>query len=83
MVRVVGDGCIASYIHDLIVSPSHQRTGIGSALMRRCLELIKERGGGRIVIGLMAAKGADAFYQKFGFTSRPGDAPGMQMLVWK
>ena len=34
IVRVVGDGATIVFVQDLIVAPSHQRTGIGAQLMR-------------------------------------------------
>lgn len=38
IIRVVGDGSSIIYIQDLIVSPMHQRTGIGSLLLSTILE---------------------------------------------
>ena len=34
VVRVVGDGVTIVFVQDLIVAPSHQRTGIGAQLMQ-------------------------------------------------
>lgn len=39
IIRVVGDGSTIIYIQDLIVSPLHQRTGIGSLLLNTILEI--------------------------------------------
>ena len=38
IIRVVGDGSSIIYIQDLIVSPLHQRNGIGSLLLSTILE---------------------------------------------
>ena len=38
IIRVVGDGSSIIYIQDLIVSPLHQRTGIGSLLLNTIME---------------------------------------------
>ena len=38
IIRVVGDGSSIIYIQDIIVSPLHQRTGIGSLLLNTILE---------------------------------------------
>ncbi len=37
IIRTVGDGYTIVFIQDLLVSPSYQRKGIGSALMREIL----------------------------------------------
>jgi putative acetyltransferase len=49
----------------LAVLPEHQNQGIGSALVRRGLEVCKEQGH-RIVVVL----GHPHFYQRFGFSSK-------------
>ena len=38
MIRAVGDGYSILYIQDLIVSPSFQRMGIGSLLLKKLIE---------------------------------------------
>lgn len=38
IIRVVGDGCSIIYIQDIIVSPIHQRKGIGSLLLNTIIE---------------------------------------------
>ena len=42
LVRLVGDGFSSVLVQDLIVLPSYQRQGIGSALMKQALEDFKE-----------------------------------------
>ena len=42
LVRLVGDGFSSIFVQDLIVLPSYQRQGIGSALMRKALEDFKD-----------------------------------------
>ena len=42
LVRLVGDGFSSVFVQDLIVLPSYQRQGIGSALMKQALEDFKE-----------------------------------------
>lgn len=37
LVRVVGDGVTVAYIQDLLVHPTHQRQGIGRALLTEVL----------------------------------------------
>lgn len=42
VIRVVGDGHSIVYIQDIIVSPKHQRLGIGSMLLNNVLEKYKD-----------------------------------------
>ena len=42
LVRLVGDGFSSVFVQDLIVLPSYQRQGIGSALMKQALGDFKE-----------------------------------------
>ena len=42
LVRLVGDGFSSIFVQDLIVLPSYQRQGIGSALMKKALEDFKD-----------------------------------------
>ena len=42
LARLVGDGFSSVFVQDLIVLPSYQRQGIGSALMKEALEYYKD-----------------------------------------
>ncbi|VIQ86130.1 GNAT family acetyltransferase [Streptococcus pneumoniae] len=42
LIRLVGDGLSSVFVQDLIVLPSYQRQGIGSALMKEALGNFKE-----------------------------------------
>ena len=42
LIRLVGDGFSSVFVQDLIVLPSYQRQGIGSALMKEVLEDYKD-----------------------------------------
>ena len=42
LIRLVGDGFHQFFVQDLIVLPSYQRQGIGSALMKEALEDYKD-----------------------------------------
>jgi len=79
MGRVVGDGAMYFYIQDVVVDPNYQNKGIGSALMTKIeiYLLVSARKGS--TIGLLAAKGKEAFYAKYGYTQRPNDSLGNGM----
>ncbi|HEY3424595.1 MAG TPA: GNAT family N-acetyltransferase [Negativicutes bacterium] len=78
--RVVGDGSTCFYIQDVIVKPGLQRTGIGSAVMKRIMSYINEHACSGAIVGLMAAKGKEDFYKKFGFWKRPNENFGHGMV---
>ena len=64
----VTDGAAGWYgLGPISVSPEHQRTGIGSQLMRAALQALKDRGGS----GCMLV-GDPAYYRRFGFRPEPG-----------
>lgn len=77
VVRVVGDGSTIAFVQDLIVAPSHQRSGIGMRLMQAVMnrfsdvyqmELLTDDGSG-----------ACALYERLGFTR--SDAMGCVAYV--
>lgn len=75
--RVVSDGVLYAMLYDIIVAPSHQSFGIGSAILERLIE--RCRMAGIRSIQLFSAKGKAPFYRKRGFVERPADAPGMKL----
>jgi GNAT superfamily N-acetyltransferase len=79
--RVVGDGGIYFYIQDIMVLPEFQRKGIGKRIMGAVMDYLKDHAHPNAFVGLMAAKGVSTFYERYGFTERPPDAPGM-FLYW-
>lgn len=65
---LIGDSDAGWYgIGPLSVKPGFQRQGIGSALMKTSLEMMKERGAGGCVL-----VGDPDYYRRFGFTNLPG-----------
>jgi GNAT superfamily N-acetyltransferase len=84
MARIIGDGGLAYYIQDVIVIPEYQRKGIGTQLMNKIMEYIRTNAYNNSVIGLMAAKGKEPFYTRYGFTIRPDSNLGSGMTIfWK
>ncbi len=79
--RVVGDGVKHFYIVDMIVLPEFHKLGIGSRIMENLMGYISDHAEKGSFVGLMAAKGASRFYEKFGFKVRSQEMPGMCM-VW-
>ncbi len=84
MARVIGDGGLVYYIQDVIVLPGYQRQGIGTRMMDRIMAYIQAHASHNSIIGLMAAKGKESFYERYGFTIRPNDRLGSGMtLFWQ
>ena|SRR5689334_8414289 len=83
MGRVVGDKAIYLHIADVIVHPNFQGKGIGRMIMIEIMKYIENTGGKNTNIGLMASKGREAFYQRFGFIERPAEKFGAGMIMVK
>jgi len=70
--RIVGDG-LYLYLQDVIVKSASRRCGIGTALVRRCMDVtasIAPPNSGCLVV-LMAAPELQRFYSRFGFKLAP------------
>ena len=82
--RVIWDHGYVVYIADVIVRPEYQGQGLGREIMDRIMEQINSylKPGYRIMICLMAAKGKEEFYRKFGFADRPSENFGCGMHLW-
>jgi GNAT superfamily N-acetyltransferase len=83
MGRLVGDRFSIWYIQDVIVLPVYQGRGIGKAIINRLMSYIESNSlpGTVVTVGLMAAKGKEAFYTKLGFHIRPNDSEGAGMVT--
>ncbi len=84
MARVVSDGGYFMLIVDVIVHPDFQCMGIGHAMMAQVMDRIHAHlePGQQAMINLMAAKGKEPFYKKFGFIERPNDKHGAGMIQY-
>ena len=78
LVRLVGDGFSSVFVQDLIVLPSYQRQGIGSALMKEALGDFKE--AYQIQLATEQTEKNLGFYRFLGFeTLSTYDCTGM---IW-
>lgn len=80
--RIVGDGGIYFYLQDVIVLPELQRRGVGSAIVDRLMGYVDEHARPGAFVALMAARGLAPYYERWGFSRRPDEGPGM-FLVWE
>ena len=75
--RIVGDGGLYFYLQDVIVLPEHQGRGQGARLMDALMTYLERSARPGAFVGLMAAIGAESFYERYGFRRRPEQQPGM------
>lgn len=83
MGRLVGDNARIFYLQDIFVNPDYQKKGIGTAIVNKLLMYIENIRikDCDIMVGLMAAKGKENFYKKFGFKNRPNSYQGSGMMT--
>ena len=74
MGRLVGDGVMYWYLQEIVVLPEYQGNGIGTAIVNKLLDYIKEHTekGNFTSVGLTAAEGKEGFYERFGFAKSRG-----------
>lgn len=78
LIRLVGDGFSSVFVQDLIVLPSYQRQGIGSALMKEALEDYKD--AYQVQLATEQTEKNVGFYRSMGFeTLSTYDCTGM---IW-
>ena len=86
MARLITDGGYAGLIMDVIVKPDYQNQGIGTKMVNRLLQRVKENleEGEEVMLQLLAAPGKIDFYKKFGFKVKLTTAEaGMYMWMKK
>ena len=86
MARLITDGGYAGLIMDVIVKPDYQSQGIGTKMINRLLQRVKENleEGEEVMLQLLAAPGKVDFYKKFGFKVKLTTAEaGMYMWMKK
>ncbi len=77
--RVIGDNAMYYYIQDVIVAPEYQGQGLGKRLMEQIENYLAQACQPGSTIGLLAAHGKEAFYQKFGYSLRDGKQLGLAL----
>ncbi len=81
--RIIGDGAIFFYIHDVMVKKEYQNKKIGTIIMNELLEKISEykKYNPDILVYLGASKNKEDFYKKFGFITRNEAKLGPGMIL--
>ncbi len=84
VVRLLWDGGYIAFLSDVIVDPDYQGQGVGKKLVESVIQKVKAdmKPGYKVKMCLMAAKGKEPFYEKFGFSERPNENLGAGMDQW-
>ena len=71
-------------IDNLELTEFFQKQGLGRLLMEKIMDYLHSqlKTGYRFMVCLMAAKGKEEFYKKFGFIDRPNENFGCGMHQW-
>lgn len=81
--RLIGDTICFMYIHDVMVIPEYQGKKIGTMIMNKLLDKVKEikKVNPEMRVYLGASKGKEEFYRKFGFIERKEFNLGAGMIL--
>ncbi len=81
--RLIGDGIVFIFIRDVMVVPKYQSKKIGTNIMNKLLEKVKEikQENPYVRVYLGASKGKEDFYRKFGFITRSEAGLGEEMIL--
>ena len=81
--RIIGDGIIYLYIHDIMVHPNYQGQGIGKQIMEKLVSKINEikKKNPYLRAYLGASIGKEDFYKKCGFITREEAGLGPAMIL--
>lgn len=83
MGRIIGDGAMYYYVQDVAILPEHQNKGLGKLIMDKLIHYIETHCAGDAFVGLFAAHGKEAFYERLGFANHAPDMTGMFQVLKK
>ena len=75
--RIVGDGAISFLLTNILVLPSHQRMGIGTAIVRALCESMERLPYENMVLEVAPLPGLASFYRRHGFAASRKAPPVM------
>ena len=81
--RLIGDTICFMYIHDVMVLPEYQNKKVGTLIMNKLLDKVKElkKANPDMRVYLGASKGKEEFYKRFGFIERKDADLGAGMIL--
>ena len=77
MGRVIGDGGLHYYLTDIVVDPTHQRSGVGGRLVKALTERVEGVPFINTWVGLFPVEGTADFYARFGYKAQRPTGPAM------
>jgi spermidine synthase len=77
MGRAISDGVSDAYIQDVMVNPEFRNKGIASRIVRDLVHQLESDGIGWI--GLIAERGSQGFYRRFGFAPMQDATPMLRL----
>jgi ribosomal protein S18 acetylase RimI-like enzyme len=81
MGRVVGDGGWYFHIIDMAVSVEHQRRGLGTIILERMLDKIRDSAPPGAYVNLIGSYSGRELYRKYGFVETAPDNVGMELRM--
>ncbi|WP_461207356.1 GNAT family N-acetyltransferase [Clostridium sp. DL1XJH146] len=82
MGRIVGDDAMVYVISNIMVKKEYHNRGIGFEVVSLLMNYLDENCGENALVMLMARKGTEEFYKKFGFICRPSQDGGYGMCKY-
>ncbi|WP_461207366.1 GNAT family N-acetyltransferase [Clostridium sp. DL1XJH146] len=82
MGRIVGDDAMVYVISNIMVKKEYHNKGIGFKVVSLLMNYLDENCGENALVMLMARKGTEEFYKKFGFICRPSQDGGYGMCKY-
>ena len=80
--RVVGDGVLYFHIQDVVIHQDFRGSGHATKLIEALVRRVLERAPAGSTIGLMATRGRESMYERFGFVARPTESYGAGMTLF-
>ena len=84
MTRLLWNGDYCAYISDVFVDEEYRGQRIATAMINQTITYLKSQmeDDYAVKLFLMAAKGRESFYERFGFVQRPNDISGAALDQW-
>lgn len=79
--RLAGDGAVFVYVTDIMVHPSHQRLGLGTAVMDALMAWADQHVPAKAFVGLFTGRNLNGFYEQWGFRGADQGLWGMSKRI--
>jgi GNAT superfamily N-acetyltransferase len=79
--RVIGDGGLHLYLSDVVVTPTYQRHGIGTAIVGALMRHVELVPYANVLAAVLPTPGLVAFYARHGFRPQSAETPILQRWI--